>query len=112
MRVKKIEEFCPVRDIMTQFGDKWSVLILLSLENVECLRFGELAKTIPDISQKMLTTTLRTLESLNFINRTIYPEIPPRVEYSLTETGKSLMPHIHGLIDWILEYKETCLEAQ
>lgn len=106
--MKKNETFCPVRDIWSQFGDKWSVLVLISLETQGIMRFSELARTIPDISQKMLTVTLRTLESLNLIERKIYPEVPPRVEYSLTKLGKSLMPHVNSLISWILEHKEEC----
>lgn len=108
--MKKIETFCPVRDILSQFGDKWSVLTLISLEQVEVMRFSELARTIPDVSQKMLTVTLRTLESYHLVERKIYAEVPPRVEYSLTELGKSLLQPIHALIDWALEHKDECFE--
>lgn len=108
--MKKTETFCPVRDILSQFGDKWSVLTLISLEQVEVMRFSELARTIPDVSQKMLTVTLRTLESYHLVERKIYAEVPPRVEYSLTELGKSLLQPIHALIDWALEHKDECFE--
>ena len=64
------------------------------------MRFGALRKAIPDISQKMLTVTLRTLEEDGYLTRSIYPEVPPRVEYALTERAKSLLPHINGLIAW------------
>lgn len=104
------ETFCPVRDIWSQFGDKWSVLVLVSLENQEVMRFSELARAIPDISQKMLTATLRTLENLSLVERKVYPEVPPRVEYSLSELGVSLMPHVNSLIGWILEHKEECVK--
>ena len=67
------------------------------------LRFKELQREIPDISQKMLTVTLRTLEEDGYLVRRIYPEIPPRVEYSLTERSYSLLPHINALIQWALE---------
>lgn len=106
--MKKIETFCPIRDILDHFGDKWSVLTLLELHRNEVLRFNHLQKNIPDISQKMLTVTLRSLECLKLINRTIYPEVPPRVEYRLTDVGETLMPHIQGLVDWALEHKEDC----
>ncbi|MDR1737681.1 MAG: helix-turn-helix transcriptional regulator [Candidatus Symbiothrix sp.] len=103
------KNFCPIRDILDRFGDKWSILILWTLHENSVMRFGELGRTIPDISQKMQTVTLRTLEADGLIARKIYPEVPPRVEYSLTETGKSLIPHIQGLIDWALQHKDIVM---
>lgn len=92
---------CPVRKVLDRFGDKWSLLVLLILGKKETLRFSEINKEIgPDISQKMLTVTLRTLETDGFIKRTIYPEIPPRVEYTITDLGKSLVPLIDKLEKW------------
>ncbi|MEG1905387.1 MAG: helix-turn-helix domain-containing protein, partial [Bacteroidales bacterium] len=73
--MKKIETFCPIRDILSKIGDKWSVLVLLLLEQNEVLRFSEIARQIPDVSQKMLTVTLRSLEALNLVERKIYPEV-------------------------------------
>lgn len=108
--MKKIETFCPVRDILSQFGDKWSVLVLISLEKEEVLRFSELARIIPDVSQKMLTVTLRTLESYHLVERKIYAQVPPRVEYSLSELGKSLLQPMHMLIDWALEHRDECFK--
>lgn len=108
--MKKIETFCPVRDILSQFGDKWSVLVLLCLEKDGVVRFSELARTIPDVSQKMLTVTLRTLESYHLVERKVYAEVPPRVEYSLTELGKSLLIPMHTLIDWALMHKDECFK--
>lgn len=67
------------------------------------VRFKELQREIPDISQKMLTVTLRTLEEDGYVTRTIYPEVPPRVEYALTERAKSLLPHLNALIAWAVE---------
>ena len=67
------------------------------------MRFSELNREISDISQKMLTVTLRTLEADGLISRTIYPEVPPRVEYEITELGKSLLPHISGLSQWAIK---------
>lgn len=101
--------FCPVRDILGRIGDKWSVLTMLELHKSEVMRFGELSKAIPDVSQKMLTVTLRELESHNLVTRKIYPEVPPRVEYRLTNVGKTLMPHIEGLIVWAMEHRDDCM---
>ena len=92
---------CPVRKVLDRFGDKWSLLVLLILGKKETLRFNEINKAIgSDISQKMLTVTLRTLEADGFLRRTIYPEIPPRVEYTITALGKSLVPLIDKLEKW------------
>lgn len=101
----KLEDFgfvenCPVRNVLDRFGDKWSVLILCLLHHFKTLRFNELNRGIPDISQKMLTVTLRSLEADGLVSRKIYPEIPPRVEYQLTEMGISLIPHITSLTKW------------
>jgi DNA-binding HxlR family transcriptional regulator len=93
-------ENCPVRQVLDRFGDKWSVLILIILGQKGILRFTEISQTIGDISQKMLTVTLRTLEADGLISRKSYPEIPPRVEYELTALGRSLLPYINGLSAW------------
>ncbi|QGY48048.1 transcriptional regulator [Maribellus comscasis] len=105
-------ETCPVRNVLDRFGDKWSVLVLLALGGVEKMRFNELYKTIGSISQKMLTSTLRVLEADGLVSRTIYPEIPPRVEYKLTERGKSLLVYIHGLVGWAKENMEAIKESR
>ena len=97
-------ENCPVRNVLDRFGDKWSILIVLVLGSAGKLRFNELHKAIGDISQKMLTTTLRTLEADGLISRRVYPEIPPRVEYELTHMGTSLVPHIDNLSKWADEH--------
>ena len=91
---------CPVRQILSKISDKWSMLVIFILENNGTMRFNSLQKAIPDISQKVLTSTLRNLENDGYIIRTIYPEVPPRVEYSLTERALTLLPHLNGLIDW------------
>jgi DNA-binding HxlR family transcriptional regulator len=98
---------CPVRTVLDKFGDKWSILILLILGQNTKMRFNELNKEIDDISQKMLTVTLRSLEADGLVNRTIYPEIPPRVEYEITPLGKSLVPHIDTLSKWAIENLNT-----
>ena len=92
---------CPVRNVLDRFGDKWSLLVLLILGRKGTLRFNELNKEIgSDISQKMLTVTLRTLEADGFLKRAMFAEIPPRVEYSITDLGKSLFPLIDNLERW------------
>lgn len=91
---------CPVRQILSKISDKWSMLVIFILENNGTMRFNSLQKAIPDISQKVLTSTLRNLENDGYIIRTIYPEVPPRVEYSLTERALTLLPHLNALIDW------------
>lgn len=91
---------CPIRVVLDRFGDKWSILVIMILSESGKMRFNEINKRIPDISQKMLTVTLRTLEADGLISRELFPEIPPRVEYELTSRGKSLVPHIKGLAEW------------
>ena len=105
---------CPVRNVLNRVGDKWSMLVLFTLESTPTIRFKELQRNIPDISQKMLTTTLKTLEADGLIIRKAYPEIPPRVEYELTSRGKSLLPIIDNLLSWastnmdgIMQSRET-----
>lgn len=93
-------DVCPVRNVLDRFGDKWSILIIIILGENGTMRFNELHKTISNISQKMLTVTLRTLETDGLVARKIYPEVPPRVEYMLTDIGYSLLPHIQNLADW------------
>ena len=93
---------CPIRQVISRFGDKWSMLVLYTLHasEVGVLRFSELHHNMADCSQKMLSATLKNLEQTNLVHREVYPVVPPRVEYSLTDTGKSLMPAINSLIDW------------
>ena len=93
-------ENCPVRTVLDKIGDKWSVLILLLLSEKKVMRFNEMNKMIGDISQKMLTVTLRSLEADGLVKRTIYPVIPPKVEYELTALGEELCPYIKQLADW------------
>jgi DNA-binding HxlR family transcriptional regulator len=94
---------CPVRDVFAHIGDKWASLIL----QVLCTRnhrFGELRRAIPDISQAMLTSTLRTLQRDGLVHREVFPTQPPSVEYSLTELGQSLIGPIAGLVLWSVEH--------
>jgi DNA-binding HxlR family transcriptional regulator len=91
---------CPIRNVLGRFADKWSLLILCNLQAHDKLRYTEIRKAVPDISQKMLTSTLKQLEQDHLVKRKAYAEIPPRVEYSLTDLGLSLMPIIGQMIDW------------
>ena len=100
---------CPIRNILARISDKWSILILFTLNQSELMRFNALQKNIPDISQKMLTVTLRTLEEDGFVKRQVYAEVPPRVEYSLTDRATSLLPHINSLIMWAKENMDAIL---
>lgn len=103
---------CPVRNVIDRIGDKWSVLILMVLEEGEILRFNEIFNSIQTISQKMLTVTLKTLEADGLVSRTVYPQIPPKVEYQLTPRGKSLLPHLHGLVNWAQSNMEDIRESR
>lgn len=96
-------ENCPVRNVVDRIGDKWSVLVLMTLNDGGVLRFNEVFTAIHTISQKMLSVTLKSLEADGLISRTVYPQIPPKVEYRLTERGKTLIPHLHALISWASE---------
>lgn len=100
---------CPIRNILARMSDKWSLLTIYTLTQTDKMRFGDLRRAIPDISQKMLTVTLRTLEEDGFVKRTIYPEVPPRVEYALTERAVSLFPHINSLILWAKENMDNII---
>ncbi len=102
--VCKSEEKKDLRELLTKIGDKWSILLIvvLSRSPKKTARFSELLKSVDNISQRMLTTTLRNLERDGFITRKIYPEIPPRVEYSLTTLGEGLLIPMECLVEWIL----------
>lgn len=90
---------CPVETTLTLISDKWKVLILRDLLS-GTKRFGELKKSIGGVSQKVLTTQLRQMEDSGLLNRTVYPEVPPRVEYTLTELGYSLKPVLDAMGSW------------
>ena len=97
---------CPIRNVISRFGDKWSMLVLFLLSRSETgvMRFNEIRRFMSDCSQKMLSQTLKNLEQSHLVHRQVFPEVPPRVEYSLTDTGKSLMPVITALIEWGKEH--------
>ena len=97
---------CPVETTMTLIGDKWKVLILRDLMP-GTKRFGELKKSVGNVSQKVLTAQLRAMEESGLVHREVYAEVPPRVEYSLTELGKSLKPILDSMWAWGEEYKKN-----
>ncbi len=101
---------CPVRNVLSRIGDKWSLLVLFTLQESGTVRFKDIQAKLPDISQKMLTVTLRTLEEDGFVVRVAYPVIPPKVEYSLTSRANSLLPHINTLIVWAKENMSAIIE--
>ena len=98
---------CPVETTLLLIGDKWKVLILRDLMT-GTKRFGELKKSIGSVSQKVLTAQLRDMEDKGLVSRKVYAEVPPRVEYSLTELGKSLEPILDAMQSWSTDYKARC----
>ena len=102
---------CPIRNILARISDKWSLLVIYTLDKAgqEAIRFKKLQREISDISQKMLTVTLRTLEEDGYVTRTVYPEVPPRVEYALTPRAYSLLPHVNALIGWAKENNDAIM---
>jgi len=101
---------CPIRDIISRISSKWAMLVLVTLHSNGTMRFNDIQKSIGEVSQRMLTVTLRSLEADGLIHRKVYPEIPPRVEYKLSERGESLMPLLQSLIDWALEHADAIME--
>ena len=100
---KKGHSVCPMRDLLARLGDKWSMLVLMALATAPAnrCRFSELMRGVNGISQRMLTTTLRHLERDGIVTRKLFPEVPPRVEYTLTARGKGLLVPVHALVTWI-----------
>lgn len=103
---------CPIRNILSRIGDKWSMLVLYTLETDEAKRFKELQRNIPDISQKMLTATLKMLEADGLVKREAFAEVPPRIEYSLSDKGKTLLPHINALLSWATDNMDDIYESR
>ena len=106
VKAKKELPACPVETTLTLIGDKWKVLILRDLMP-GTKRFGELKKSVGNVSQKVLTVQLRAMEESGLVHREVYAEVPPRVEYSLTELGKSLKPILDSMWAWGEEYKSS-----
>ncbi len=109
--VKKTSD-CPITDVLARISDKWTMHTLIILGKSDKLRFTELKNQVEGISQRMLTVTLRTLEEDGFITRTIFPQIPPRVEYELTDLGRSLVVELMSLSEWANDNMKAVLEAR
>ena len=103
---------CGIRDILDRIGDTWSVLVVIQLRLYEKRRFGQLLRSVDGISQRMLTVTLRSLEADGLVHREVYPEVPPRVEYRLTDSGGDLMPYLNNLVEWALKNTPAILERR
>lgn len=102
---------CPIRDVLDRIGDQWSLLVLQALEG-GTRRFNQLGREIGDISKQMLSRTLKHLEQDGFITRTVYAEVPPRVEYQLTGLGRSFLVPMKGLVAWADENHRAICEAR
>ena len=104
MKKEAIPEYltCPIRQVISRFGDKWSLLVLYTLDRSQTgvMRFNELHAHMSDCSQKMLSKTLKDLQASHLVGRKVYAEVPPRVEYRLTDVGQSLIPTLDQLIGW------------
>lgn len=108
--LEKIDiEMCPIRNVVSRFGNKWSLLVLLVIADRQTVRFNELLRLIPDVSSRVLSGTLRTLEADGLISRTVYPVVPPKVEYRLTDIGMSLIPIISRLTEWAQTNMQTIM---
>lgn len=103
---------CPIRDVLERLGDRWTMLVLFTLEEGGTQRFSVLKSRIPDISQRMLAQTLRRPEQDGLVLRTVYPTVPPRVDYALTPLGKSFLKPMHKLLDWAATNHEAVRAAR
>lgn len=102
-----------VRELLTKIGDKWTIFVVLSLDLLGGrARFSEIERAVPGISQRVLSSTLKNLERDGLVVREQFPEVPPRVEYEITDLGKSLLQPVQGLVDWAKENWEQVREAQ
>lgn len=101
--IDTIFQDCPIRNVLAHICGKWSLLVIYVMRQNDSIRFNALNRAIPDISQKVLTSTLRSLEMDGFITRQVYAEVPPRVEYSLTDRARSFIPIVENMIAWAQE---------
>ncbi len=102
---------CPIRDVLDRLGDRWSVLILMTLGK-QTLRFSELRRQIVDISPRMLAQTLRQLEQDGLVDREVYPTIPPKVEYCMTGLGHSFYEHLQPMVQWADKHHDEVRQAR
>ena len=110
MRKKLDSEYCSASPVLEWLGDKWALVVLLKLRENGIMRFNELYKLIPSISEKMLSTALRSLETDGLVHRKVYPEVPPRVEYYVSDFGMTLIPHLENIIQWGQENFSTIMD--
>lgn len=98
---KKLDyEYCKAAPMLEWLGNKWALVVLMKISGNEPVRFNELYRNIPSVSEKVLSQVLKQLTTDGIIERQLYPDVPPRVEYSITDLGRTLLPHIQTLIDW------------
>ena len=102
---------CPFRHVLAEIGDKWSLLVIFTLKEDE-KRFSEVKREIADISQRMLTQTLRSLERDGYVHRKVTPTIPPRVDYRLSDLGRSLLDQLRPISLWALDHREAITRAR
>ncbi len=108
---KKLDyEYCKAAPMLEWMGNKWALVVLLKVSENAPVRFNELFRTIPSISEKVLSDVLRQLFTDGILDRKLYPDVPPRVEYSVSEFGKTLLPHIYNLINWGKENFDTIIQ--
>lgn len=103
---------CPIRDVLDRIGDQWSLLILEALGRESVMRFNELSREVEGISRQMLSRTLKRLEQDGFVGRTVYAEVPPRVEYALTELGHSFLGPMRALVAWADGHHDQIRDAR
>jgi len=108
---RSLADICPIRDVLDRVGDKWSTLLIFTLAE-RSHRFGELRRAIPDISQRMLTQTLRELQEDGLISRTVHPTTPPSTEYALTDLGRSLVAPLTALARWAESHHDEIKKAR
>ncbi len=108
---KKLDyEYCKAAPMLEWMGNKWALVVLLKVSENEPVRFNELFRTIPAISEKVLSQVLRQLYTDGILDRQLYPDVPPRVEYSVSDFGRTLLPLVQNLIDWGRENFDTIIK--
>ncbi|ERJ35064.1 putative Redox-sensing transcriptional regulator QorR [Burkholderia sp. AU4i] len=107
----ELDQPCPIRDVLDRIGDQWSLLVLEALSG-GTMRFNELARAIGDVSKQMLSRTLKRLEQDGFVSRTLFAEVPPRVEYALTDLGRSFLTPMQAMIRWADEHHHAICAAR
>ncbi len=109
--VKKLDyEYCKAAPMLEWLGNKWALVVLVKISESGPVRFNELYRNIPSVSEKVLSQVLRQLAADGIIRRELFPDVPPRTEYSVTEFGKTLLPHVEALLNWGRENFERIME--